>query len=60
MTFGHSVVQRSVAGAVRGVQRAPVLEQQGHHGHGAHGSGAVDGVLATLVPDSRGYRRGMA
>ena len=49
MPLSNSVVQRGLPGAVGRVQRAAVLEQQVDHGHGAHGRGPVEGVLAALV-----------
>ena len=51
------MVQRRVPGDVGRVQRAVVLEEQVHHGDGAHGSGPVQRVLAARVPDPRGRRR---
>ena len=46
-------MQRRVASIIRGVKRAVVVEQQLDHGHGAHGGGPVQRVLAALVPDAR-------
>lgn len=57
VALGHGVVQRRLAVAVGGVQRALVLQEQADHGHGAHGGGAVEGVLAAPVADP-GRRRG--
>lgn len=58
MTLGDGVVQRRLAVAVGRVQRALVLQQEVHHGHGADGRGAVEGVLAAPVPHA-GRRRGL-
>lgn len=52
MTLGDGVVQRCLAVAVGRVEGAPVLQQQAHHGRGADGRGAVEGVLAAAVADA--------
>lgn len=52
MSFGDSMVQRGPAVGVGGIQRALVVDEQGHHGDGAHGGGAVEGVLASFVADA--------
>ena len=48
------MMQGRQTGDVGGVQGAPVLEQQAHHGHGADGGGAVEGRLAARVLDAGG------
>lgn len=53
MSLGDSVVEGRVALVVRRIQGAPITQEKGHHGHAAHGGGAVDGVLAPLVADAR-------
>lgn len=54
MSLSHSMMQRRPSITVRRVQRAFVLDQEIHHGHGTHGGGTVDGVLATFVADAGG------
>lgn len=56
MPLSHSMMQGGPPIAVGRVQRALVLDQQVHHGHGAHGGGAVEGVLASFVADAGGCR----
>lgn len=57
MALGNSVVKGCVALAVGGVQGAPVLEKEEHHGRGTGGGGAMDGVLTTTVADASGCWR---
>lgn len=59
MPLGNGMMQRRLAGAIGGIQRAAVLQQQVDHGHRAHGRGTVQGVLAALVAHAGRGRRGV-
>lgn len=52
MTLSHSMMQGGPPVIVGCVQRALVVDQQVDHGHRAHGGGAVEGILASLVADA--------
>lgn len=52
MALGHRVMQRRLAVGVGCVERALGADEQGDHGHGADGGGAVQRVLAALVADA--------
>lgn len=57
VTFSNSMMKRREALAVGRVEGAPVAQEERHHGHGADGGGAVDGVLAAAVADAGRCRR---
>ena len=57
MAFRHGMVQCRVAGDVGRIQRGLVLQEQVDHRNRAYSSGAVQRVLAALVPCSRSRGR---
>jgi len=52
MTLGNGVVERSVPGAVGGVERASCFEEEVHHRRGPDCCCSVQGVLAAFVADA--------
>lgn len=52
VSFGNGMVQGGLARVVRCVQGTAVLEEQSHYRSRADGCRSVDGVLATLIPDT--------
>jgi hypothetical protein len=52
MTLGNGVVERSIPGAVGGVERASCFEEEAHHRRGPDRCCAVQGVLTAFVADA--------
>ena len=52
MTLGNGVVERSIPGAVGGVERASCFKEEVHHRRGPNCCCAVQGVLAAFVADA--------